>query len=314
MLSRLFLFSLIQLTCLIAVCSPAKAARPDNNDEYIYRVSNSEDSTRNKNSYVYELSSETVSNETSEPAISEEVIITESGYALTLPEKPTINKSKEWNPKFKPVQLITPLSMIAVGTAGYYWKGFHKLNEKVRDGMTDIRGDHYLHFDDYIQYVPVAAYLGLGFYKGGRKLDWRERVAVGVTAYLAMTAITNIGKHTFKEKRPDSKARNSFPSGHTATAFTGAELVRKEFGWAIGSGAYVVATGVAFLRLYNGRHWLNDVIAGAGIGILSAQIGYWMLPHYRKWFHWDKKKTSDVCVAMPSYSDGTFAMNFMYVF
>lgn len=221
---------------------------------------------------------------------------------------------KDIDLRFKPVDLIAPLSLIAVGTVGYYWKGFHKLNEKVRDGMTDIRGDHYLHFDDYIQYLPVAAYLGLGFYRGGRKLDWRERIAVGVTAYIAMTAVTNVAKYSFKEKRPDSNARNSFPSGHTATVFTGAELVRKEFGWGIGGAAYAVATGVAFLRLYNGRHWLNDVIAGAGIGILSAQIGYWMLPHYRKWFHWDKKKNTQICTAMPSYSDGTLAMNVLWVF
>ncbi|MCH5227071.1 MAG: phosphatase PAP2 family protein [Muribaculaceae bacterium] len=223
-------------------------------------------------------------------------------------------KSKEFDVSFKPVQLIAPLSLIAVGTFGYYSKAFHKLNDKVRDGMTHIRGDHYLHFDDYLQYLPAAAYLGLGFYKGGRKLDWRERVAVEITAYLAMTAVTNIAKYSFKEKRPDSNARNSFPSGHTATTFTGAELIRKEFGWGIGGAAYAVATGVAFLRLYNGRHWLNDVIAGAGIGILSAQIGYWMLPHYRKWFHWDKKKNQQVCSIMPSYNDHTLSINMVMVF
>lgn len=306
--------TLLLLFYCLTVSHPAQATTPDNCLEYPVISYNSEDTIPDNNSYIYEIPASTEDDEKSEEIIIEEEIITQSEMEIILPESSVANKKKEWDPSFKPVQLIAPLSMIAVGTAGYYWKGFHKLNEKVRDGMTCMRGDYYLHFDDYIQYVPVAAYLGLGFYKGGRKLDWRERVAVGVTAYLAMTAITNIGKHTFKEKRPDSKARNSFPSGHTATAFTGAELVRKEFGWAIGSGAYVVATGVAFLRLYNGRHWLNDVIAGAGIGILSAQIGYWMLPHYRKWFHWDKKKNTEVCVAMPSYSDGTFAMNLMYVF
>lgn len=224
------------------------------------------------------------------------------------------NDKKAWDPSFKPKDLIAPLSLIAVGTVGYYWKGFHHMDEKIRDGMTHIRGEHYLHFDDYIQYAPVAGYLALGFWKEKRKLDWRERIAVGVTAYIAMAAITNTAKYTFKEKRPDSNARNSFPSGHTATVFTGAELVRKEFGWGIGSAAYTIATGVAFLRLYNGRHWLNDVLAGAGIGILSAQLGYWMLPHYRKWFHWDKKKSNQMCAAMPSYSDGTVSMNLLWVF
>lgn len=53
-------------------------------------------------------------------------------------------------------------------------------------------------------------------------------------------------------------------SGHTATVFIGAELVRIEYGGWYGAGAYTIATGVAFMRMYNGRHWLHDVVAGAG--------------------------------------------------
>lgn len=216
--------------------------------------------------------------------------------------------------KFKPTQLIAPLSLIAVGTIGYYWGDFHKLNRSVRNGIAHIRNGHYIHIDDWIQYIPTAGYLALGFYKNKRRLDFKERVAVEATAYLSMTALVNIAKYSFREKRPDSSARNSFPSGHTATAFTGAELIRSEFGWGIGSAAYVISTGVAFLRLYNDRHWLNDVIAGAGIGILSARIGYWMLPLYRKWFHWDKKENQACLVTVPSYSQGNLALNLLYLF
>lgn len=137
----------------------------------------------------------------------------------------------------------------------------------------------------------------------------------GLTAYAAMAALTNIGKYTFKEKRPDSGARNSFPSGHTATVFTGAELMREEYGLGIGIGAYAVATGVAFLRLYNGRHWFNDVLAGAGVGILSARIGYWMLPLYQRWFKWDRP-SDDIVVISPGYNhaDRTFSLNLAYSF
>ena len=82
----------------------------------------------------------------------------------------------------------------------------------------------------------------------------------------------------------------------------GAELVRQEYGTWPGVAAYTVATGVAFLRIYNDRHWLNDVIAGAGIGILSAQAAYWLLPLERRLLGWDKNRDSALTVV--PFTDG----------
>ena len=79
-------------------------------------------------------------------------------------------------------------------------------------------------------------------------------------------------------------------------------MVREEYGLGPGIGAYTIAVGVAFLRLYNGRHWFNDVVAGAGIGILSARIGYWMLPLYQRWFKWNKFSFDNNMVVIPSYN------------
>ena len=76
--------------------------------------------------------------------------------------------------------------------------------------------------------------------------------------------------------RPDGSDAKSFPSGHTGTAFAGAELVRREYGWGWGSAAYAVATATAVMRMYNNKHWFSDVLMGAGVGILSANIGYWL--------------------------------------
>lgn len=233
--------------------------------------------------------------------------------------QPTVNldsvaraAKKSINPK----HLIVPLSLMAVGTFGVYNGWFRHVDNSVRDAMDRLRGDHYFHADDYLQYLPVVAYVGLGFTGVKTKHSFKERFAVGATAYLAMTAIVNVAKYSIGERRPDSMARNSFPSGHTATVFTGAELMREEYGNGIGAAAYAVATGVAFLRLYNGRHWLNDVIAGAGVGILSARIGYWMLPLYQRWFKWGEKASSKSMVAAPSYNafNRSLAMNFSMTF
>lgn len=192
--------------------------------------------------------------------------------------------------RFSPKQLILPVALIAVGTFGVYNSSFHKVNQSIVGGMDNLRGPHYFRLDDYVQYLPALAYPTLGFFGIKAKHSFKERLAVGITAYASMAAITNVAKYSVREMRPDSSMRNSFPSGHTATAFTGAELIREEYGIGLGIAAYTVATGVAFLRLYNNRHWFNDVIAGAGVGILSARIGYWMLPLFQKWFGWTKKQ------------------------
>lgn len=213
---------------------------------------------------------------------------------------------------FKPTRLVLPAALIAVGTFGVYNGAFRSLDNSVKESMDRMRGNCFFRADDYVQYLPAVAYLGLGAVGVKSKHTFKERLAVGLTAYAAMTAIVNSSKYAFKEKRPDSNARNSFPSGHTSTVFTGAELIREEYGAAYGIAAYGVATGVAFLRLYNGRHWLNDVIAGAGVGILSARIGYWMLPLYRKWFNWNSDRPGVTAAAVPGYdyTSRTFSLNF----
>ncbi|WP_455624166.1 phosphatase PAP2 family protein [Parabacteroides sp.] len=199
--------------------------------------------------------------------------------------------------RFKARQLILPASLIAVGSWGVCNGFLQSVNHSVQDGMTNLRGDHYFHADDYIQYLPVVSYVGLGLVGVKAKHSFKERLIVTATSYLTMGILVNGTKYLVDEKRPDSSAQNSFPSGHTATAFMGAELVRSEYGTGYGIGAYLVAGGVAFLRLYNNRHWLNDVLAGAGFGILSARIGYWLLPINKRLFKLDKKDTAIVSAA-----------------
>ena len=204
--------------------------------------------------------------------------------------------------RFNIKQLIVPTVLVSVGAFGIKNGWFHKkINEPVRDGLADLRRDNYVKIDDYIQYLPVAAHLGMGLVGVESRHPFRERFVAAATSSLVMAAMVNTIKNCDDEERPNSHGFSSFPSGHTATAFMGAELIRLEYGndWCT-VGAYTVACGVGFLRLYNNKHWLNDVLAGAGIGILSARIGYWMLPVWRHLFRWDRTKAPAMS-AVPTY-------------
>ena len=194
--------------------------------------------------------------------------------------------------RFHARQLIIPGTLLGVGAFGAFSPWYmEKVNIPVRDYAQELSRGQRLRFDDYIQYIPSATFLGLGLALPSEH-DFIERLCITATSYAAMGILVNTAKYTIREPRPDSpEARNAFPSGHTATAFMGAELVRREYGGWWGAGAYAIATTTAVMRIYNGRHWTSDVLGGAAIGILSADIGYWMLPLERRLFRLDSRKS-----------------------
>ena len=134
--------------------------------------------------------------------------------------------------------------------------------------------------DNYTQFSPYAVAVGLKALGYDGRSSW-DRLAVSALASNAVMALAvNATKYSVKEMRPDNSTRNSFPSGHTATAFVAATVLHKEYGltrspW-FSVGGYAVAMSTGFMRVLNNRHWISDVMAGAGIGILSTELGYFI--------------------------------------
>jgi membrane-associated phospholipid phosphatase len=152
---------------------------------------------------------------------------------------------------------------------------------------------------------------GLNFagYKG--KSSIKDATMILITSKIISTVGAQGIKKLSQRLRPDSSARNSFPSGHTTEAFANATFLYEEYKdkniW-IGIAGYAIASTTAYLRIYNNRHWLSDVVAGAGLGIASTKFAYWLYPKISKKLFKGKANNT---VLLPSYSNGNFSMNYV---
>lgn len=130
--------------------------------------------------------------------------------------------------KFKPLQLIVPGTLIGVGIIGLESDWLKFQNREIRDELQE-NIDHRLTIDDFTQYAPMAATYGLNLCGIKGKHGYGDLTIILGTAYTLMGTTVYAMKNITKVERPDGSARNSFPSGHTATAFMGAELLRREY-------------------------------------------------------------------------------------
>lgn len=145
---------------------------------------------------------------------------------------------------------------------------------------TEAYASHYSAWhDDAAQYLPAASTLLLKSLGAESRSDWdRMLVSEGLSAALMVSAV-ELTKRGSSKSRPDGDDNRSMPSGHTAIAFMGATMLHKEYGhispW-ISVGGYSAATAVAVSRVASNRHWPADVVAGACIGIVSVELGYFL--------------------------------------
>ena len=187
------------------------------------------------------------------------------------------------NPGVKPYRVMDDLTFVGVpifvaGIIAKSEKKYFAQQYQNSHANTRLLTQFKTGIDDYTQYFGPAMTLGLKIGGVEGRSDWGRFLASAAMSYGIMAAFVNGIKYTAKEMRPDGSQANSWPSGHTATSFVGATILHKEYGltqspWFSIAG-YGVATATGVMRVLNNRHWVSDVLSGAGIGIMSTEIAY----------------------------------------
>lgn len=193
-------------------------------------------------------------------------------------------RDSSYRSDFKAGQLIAPGILMGSGLCLHFF-AHDTYDAQVNDMVQDWRGDAPEQtFDNYIQYLPLAMNLTMGLVGAKSEHRFLDRTIETSLSLITLGICSWTMKNAFDTLRPNEANTQSFPSGHTNFAFCGAELVRMEYGWGWGAAAYTVATTVGFMRLYNNWHWASDVIMGAGLGILCAHVGGWLLEPTKRLF------------------------------
>ena len=90
-----------------------------------------------------------------------------------------------------------------------------------------------------------------------------------IRAELVSQAVVHGMKYSVRRDRPTGECC-AFPSGHAATAFAAASVLERHLGYRASWPALVAATYVGASRLVDNRHFLSDVMMGAGVGLASG--------------------------------------------
>ena len=185
------------------------------------------------------------------------------------------------NPGVQPYKFFDDVTFAGVPlfVAGIIAKGEKRsFRQNTGDNKHTLVTKFKTRIDDYTQMAGLVAATGLKLAGVEGRSDWGRYLASTAMSYLIMGGLVNSIKYTSKEMRPDGSSANAWPSGHTATAFMGATILHKEYGttrspWYSVAG-YGVATATGVMRVLNNRHWVSDVLSGAGIGIMSTELAY----------------------------------------
>ena len=208
-------------------------------------------------------------------------------YASSIYGQDTLKVSKNDSPKnqyLKPLSLIIPGVFLVYGGLKPVINGIPKLDRRIMENVQKNYPDFHTSAADYIMWVPSTSVYMLDAFKVKTEHNFRQHLIIEAGSVL-ITGGLGLGMRIISKQIKVYDGDTKFPSGHTANAFRGAEILHQELkrnNPVISYSGYVAATAVGLLRIYGQEHYLTEVLAGAGLGILSTKLTYWLFDKVKK--------------------------------
>lgn len=180
-------------------------------------------------------------------------------------------KSELREKPFETIALGIPMLISGVSLKHY--------DNNLSNSQTVFAHEHSAKVDDYLRFAPGVLMYGLKLAGVQSASSWKKMIVADAFSAALMVGSVELLKRTTDYRRPDGSDYRSFPSGHSAMAFMMATMLRKEYGCVsplYSIGGYALATYTSMSRVVSNRHWTSDVLCGAGIGIISTEIGYYL--------------------------------------
>jgi len=207
----------------------------------------------------------------------------------------------------KVLAFVTPVALITYGALSFTVHPIRRFDYFIHSEVEKKYPTFHSTAESYFQFAPIAAVYALNLAGVEGKNRFLDRSTLLVLSGGILSVSATITKHETHRLRPNNGDYLSFPSGHTATAFAGAEFLAQEFSeksvW-YGVAGYTVAAATGVFRIGNRDHWFSDTVAGAGYGILSTKLSYLVYPYIRD-FLTHKGKSGKSAMIMPTYQSGT---------
>lgn len=204
---------------------------------------------------------------------------------------------------------ILPASLIGLGLLVNH----SALEKSVHTNIRNSVGNTYeFHIDDYLQFGPAVAMYGADLLGVHAKNHWFDQTKYLFISNMISSTITFALKRITNKTRPNGSV-HSFPSGHTTFAFTNATVLYNEFqntSPLLAYSGYAMATTTGVFRMINNKHWLSDVLVGAGIGIVVTQLVY----HFEPFKNFNPFKKYENVTLIPQMIEGDYGFYFAYRF